>query len=98
MDSTTLIRIVSGLVVILPFFALHIVFFWLVCKKAGLSRFLSLLCLIPYAGPFIVLCVLAFSRWKVVPAPPLDWALTLPPQIDEQKPAVKEAKTAQEPQ
>jgi hypothetical protein len=69
MDTTTLIRIVAGLVVVVPFFVLHIVFFWIVCKRAGLSPFLSLLCLIPYAGPFIVLCILAFSRWKVVPTP-----------------------------
>ncbi len=73
MDSTTVIRIVAGLIVLLPFFVLHVVFFWLVCKKAGLSPFLSLLCLIPYVGPFIALCVLAFSNWRVVPAPQSAW-------------------------
>jgi hypothetical protein len=75
MDSTTVIRILAGFVFI-AFFVLHIVFFWAVCKKAGLSPYLSFLCLIPYAGPFIMLCVLTFSSWKVVPAPQLTW----PPQ------------------
>jgi hypothetical protein len=54
---------------VIPFLALHIVLFWLICKKAGMSPLLSLLCLIPYFGPFIVLCVLTFSSWKVTPAP-----------------------------
>jgi len=55
---------------------LHIALFWVVCKKAGLSPPLSLLCLIPWVGPFIVLCVLAFSGWRVVPVPQTSW----PPQ------------------
>lgn len=48
--------------------ALIIVPFWVIFKKAGLGGPLSLLMLIPFVG-IIMLYVLAFSRWKVVPAP-----------------------------
>ena len=41
--------------------------FWRVFVKAGLSGPLSLLAIIPGFGPFIALCVLAFSRWRVTP-------------------------------
>ncbi len=61
------------LLFLVAFPALHIVLFWLVCKKAGMSPLLSLLCLIPYAGPFIVLCVLTFSSWKVMPIPQMGY-------------------------
>jgi hypothetical protein len=71
----------------IPFFVLHVVFFWLVCKKAGLSPFLSLLCLIPYVGPFVVLCVLTFSSWRVIPAPP-GWPQPLYPQPPYPQPPV----------
>jgi len=57
------------LLFVLTFFVLHVVLFWLICKKAGMSPLLSLLCLIPYCGPFIVLCILTFSNWRVIPAP-----------------------------
>ncbi len=48
--------------------ALIIVPFWVIFKKAGLGGPLSLLMLLPFVG-IIMLYVLAFSRWKVVPAP-----------------------------
>jgi hypothetical protein len=48
--------------------ALIIVPFWVIFKKAGLGGPLSLLMLIPFVG-IVMLYVLAFSRWKVVPAP-----------------------------
>jgi hypothetical protein len=48
--------------------ALIIVPFWVIFKKAGLGGPLSLLMLIPLAG-IVMLYVLAFSKWKVVPAP-----------------------------
>lgn len=59
------IFIAVGLVlVILPF--------WFICKKAGLSPWLSLLHIIPFGG--LVLCyVLAFADWKVIPAPQAVW-------------------------
>ncbi len=48
--------------------AAMIIPFWMIFKKAGMSPFLSLLMLIPFAG-IVMLYVLAFSRWKVIPAP-----------------------------
>jgi hypothetical protein len=39
---------------------------WRVFTKAGLSGALSFLVIVPF-GPLIVLCILAFSDWKVVP-------------------------------
>lgn len=43
--------------------------FWRTFTKAGLSGPLALLVLIPGIGWLIVLCILAFSEWKVIPAP-----------------------------
>jgi len=41
---------------------------WFILKKAGFSPWLSLLCLIPSLGTLVLLYVLAFADWKVVPA------------------------------
>jgi hypothetical protein len=41
---------------------------WFICKKAGFSPWLSLLNLIP-VGNLVLLYVLAFADWKVVPLP-----------------------------
>lgn len=63
--------IVVGLaIVILPF--------WFICKKAGFSPWLSLLLIVPF-GNLVLYYVLAFSEWKVVPAPQLGWP-PYPPQ------------------
>ena len=43
--------------------------FWRIFTKAGMSGALSLLTLIPGVGFIIVLCMLACSRWNVVPVP-----------------------------
>ena len=40
--------------------------FWFIWKKAGFSPWLSLIMLVPL-GNIIMLYVLAFSDWKVVP-------------------------------
>jgi hypothetical protein len=40
--------------------------YWMIWKKAGFSPWLSLLMLVPMVN-FIMLYVLAFSEWKVVP-------------------------------
>ncbi len=58
---------------------------WLICKKAGFSPWLSLLCLLPSVGMLIALYVLALAEWPsqrvaaplayVPPTPPL------PPQL-----------------
>ena len=54
----------------LLFLAILIVPFWFAFKKAGLSPFLSLLVLIPGIGLLVTLYVLAFARWRVIPAAP----------------------------
>ncbi|HVG27104.1 MAG TPA: hypothetical protein VM865_05830, partial [Acidobacteriaceae bacterium] len=41
--------------------------FWRIFAKAGLAAPLSLLVLIPAVGPLVVVCILAFARWNVVP-------------------------------
>jgi hypothetical protein len=41
--------------------------YWFIFKKAGFHPALSILLLIPIAN-FVMLYVLAFSQWKVVPA------------------------------
>ncbi|HUV69165.1 MAG TPA: hypothetical protein VMW15_05845 [Terracidiphilus sp.] len=57
---------------ILAFLAILIIPFWFICKKAGFSPWLSLLNIIPL-GNLILIYVLAFSDWKVVPAPQGYW-------------------------
>uniref|UniRef100_A0A372IUZ6 Uncharacterized protein n=2 Tax=Paracidobacterium acidisoli TaxID=2303751 RepID=A0A372IUZ6_9BACT len=68
--------LIVAVIVILPF--------WMIWKKAGFTPWLSLLMFVPLVG-IIMLYVLAFAEWKVVPAqrvypagyPPS----TLPPQL-----------------
>jgi hypothetical protein len=55
----------------------YIIPFWMIFKKAGFSPWLALLLFIPLAN-IIILYVLAFSQWKVVPAP--QYAGGYPPQ------------------
>ncbi len=45
---------------------------WFICKKAGFSPWLSLVNIAPF-GMLILLYVLAFAEWKVVPAPQAGW-------------------------
>ena len=52
----------------LVFLAIVIIPLWQICKKAGFSPWLCLLILIPFGG-LILLYVLAFAQWKVVPLP-----------------------------
>jgi hypothetical protein len=54
------IILIGLVVIILPF--------WFICKKAGFSPWLALLNVIPL-GNLILLYVLAFAEWKVVPVP-----------------------------
>jgi hypothetical protein len=49
--------------------AFTVFLFWRTLAKAGLSGPLSLLVLVPLIGWVVVLCILAFSDWRVVPAP-----------------------------
>ena len=64
-----------GLAVLLGW-AIIIIPFWQIFKKAGMGGALSLLMIIPLVN-IIMVYVLAFSRWKVVPAP--DFAAPYPP-------------------
>jgi len=54
--------------IILIFLAIVIVPFWFICKKAGFSPWLSLLNIVPM-GNLILIYVLAFAQWKVMPIP-----------------------------
>jgi hypothetical protein len=55
-------------IIVLIILAIVIVPFWFICKKAGFTPWLSLLNLVPLGG-LILMYVLAFAEWKVVPAP-----------------------------
>jgi uncharacterized membrane protein YhaH (DUF805 family) len=61
--------ILFGLLIILAFVAFWIFLYWRIFAKAGMSGALSLLILLPFLGYPIVLCILAFGEWKVIPAP-----------------------------
>jgi len=52
---------------------------WFILKKAGFTPWLSLLCIIPSLGTLVLLYVLAFAQWKVVPAPQAAWPPAVPP-------------------
>jgi RsiW-degrading membrane proteinase PrsW (M82 family) len=67
--------------------------FWFILKKAGMSPWLALINLVPF-GTLILLYVLAFANWSVVPVQQAGWqppytppippppsSPTLPPQI-----------------
>jgi hypothetical protein len=56
-----------GFVVIFAFLAFMVYLLWRIFTKAGMSGALSLLVFIPGFGGLIVLCILAFAEWKVVP-------------------------------
>jgi hypothetical protein len=49
--------------------AFFVFLFWRILTKAGLAGPLALLVLVPGIGPLIPVCILAFSEWRVVPAP-----------------------------
>ena len=54
--------------------------FWFILKKAGFSPWLSLINLVPTFGTFILLYIVAFAEWKVIPAPQMTWQPPYPPQ------------------
>ena len=88
MDPSQL-REIQGIVLILMpiliivFAAILIIPYWFIWKKAGFTPWFSLLMFIPLVN-LIMLYVLAFSQWKVVPAPQPAYAYyppsALPPQ------------------
>jgi hypothetical protein len=63
-------------IIMLVVIAIVMVPFWFILKKAGFSPWISLVCILPSLGSLILLYVLAFAEWKVVPAPQGYW----PPQ------------------
>lgn len=67
------------LVFLLVLVAIIIIPFWFILKKAGFSSWLSLLNLVPF-GTLILLYILAFAEWKVIPVPQVGWTPPLPPQ------------------
>jgi hypothetical protein len=58
--------------------------YWFIFKKAGFSPWLSVLMFVPLAN-IIILYVLAFSEWKVVPVSPFSVTAhppqAFPPQV-----------------
>jgi hypothetical protein len=51
---------------------------WFICKKAGFSPWLSLLVIVPMGG-LVLLYILAFADWKVVPVPQTAYIPPVPP-------------------
>ncbi len=60
--------VLFGFLFVLAIAVFFVYLIWRVFTKAGLAGPLSLLILVPGFGALIVLCILAFSDWKVVPA------------------------------
>jgi hypothetical protein len=82
-DSAEIQRIVLAFIAVMPIFilvglAVVIVPVWFICKKAGFSPWLSLLCAVPL-GNLILLYVLAFSEWRVAPVVAPRWDPPYPP-------------------
>jgi hypothetical protein len=78
------------LAIILGFYALFflailvaiVVPVWFICKKAGFSPWLAFLVIVPFGG-LVLLYVLAFADWKVIPAPQFAY---MPPYYPPQPP------------
>jgi len=96
-DQTDLSTAQHALMVMVPIFmlvgiiflAIIIIPFWFICKKAGFSPWLSLLNIVPM-GNLILVYVLAFAQWKVVPVPQLGYPPPypqppVPPQLRPQQ-------------
>lgn len=82
-DPAQIEHIAMAVMAILPILillglAIVIVPTWFICKKAGFSPWLSLLTAIPFGG-LILLYVLAFAEWKVVPFQQVAWQPPIPP-------------------
>ena len=76
-DPEQIQKMVMAMMAILPLIilvclAIIIIPFWFICKKAGFSPWLSFLNIIPM-GNLVLIYVLAFSDWKVVPTPQPAW-------------------------
>ncbi|HTW78454.1 MAG TPA: hypothetical protein VME23_02805 [Terracidiphilus sp.] len=69
------IVLIFGLIAI----ALVMIPCWMILKKAGFTPWLALLCILPSLGTLVLLYVLAFAEWKVVPAPQQQYPGYTPP-------------------
>jgi len=67
------------LFLVLPFLVV-LVPFWQIWKKAGFSPLLSLLMMVPVVG-IVMLYVLAFTQWKVMPLQAGYQQSARPPQV-----------------
>jgi hypothetical protein len=70
MDQTQM-QALHAMMFFVPFFVLGfavlmVIPYWFIWKKAGFSPWFSLLMFVPLVN-FIMIYVLAFSEWKVVP-------------------------------
>src|ERR1700691_4593152 len=75
------IFMIFGLIVM----AVIMIPFWFICKKAGFSPWLTFLNLVPFGG-LVLMYVLAFAQWKVVPIPELAYVPPYPPPLPPQLP------------
>ena len=88
-----ILAMVAGFYLIFYLFVavLFIIPTWFISKKAGMSPWLSLLCIFPLTG-LILFYILAFAEWKVVPmaqlAPYPGGYPPVPPQYPPAPPAV----------
>lgn len=83
MDQQTQMHALQVMMAIMPIFFLIfaviiIIPYWFIWKKAGFSPWFSLLMFIPLLN-FVMLYVLAFAEWKVVPVPQQPLAYPYPP-------------------
>lgn len=67
------------MIFIVVLLAIVIIPFWFILKKAGFSPWLALLNIVPL-GTLILLYVLAFGEWRVIPAPQIGYQPPYPPQ------------------
>jgi ABC-type transport system involved in cytochrome c biogenesis permease subunit len=79
-DAQKMALVILGLMPILLAVGLAIIIVpsWFICKKAGFSPWLSLINLVPF-GTLILLYIVAFAPWKVIPAPSVAQPLYPPP-------------------
>jgi hypothetical protein len=65
--------------IFLIFVAILVIPMWFIWKKAGFSPWFSLLTILPVVN-LVMLYVLAFSEWRVVPAAQPPYPAPYPPQ------------------
>ena len=62
--------LVISLIIFFPAIIIGVIPFWFICKKAGFTPALSFLNFIPFGlGTLILVYLLAFATWNVIPAP-----------------------------